>query len=618
MVDQTLNQTTARGAVLASDVIPVLPFGGLGLLNATAAQVRTYVLAGSGSQTGLSVITPSGDTTGATDTAAINTALATGFDVYLSAGVYYTNATLNINTTAQHGQRLYGAGATSSTGLGTGTTIRPTSAVTTAVQIDGTPYAGYMQSVAVDDMTFDMVNMTDVATNTAIKQVQAFDCRYSRVRTINFGTVKRSWIFNAGAYTTTLYECIGNFVEATGISDANGVTTINFINFDGNQVKMRYAGNMRFFGGAFQGTGTTKFYLRNTFNVELATDVEGTGVFLDVDGSVNSLFSRCQLQGFFGTYMTGTPAPHSMLFDQQNNYNTYPFSMGVGGFRLNNQSVAGSSSILSGGVAAQYYLDMGRTGADLRTGVAGAVNDFLSGTVAGDAAVFTVGATALWLGAAQIPQVKITSTGFNTFGTGTLQQGIVLIKPTADGDVLTAKNAAATIVFDINTTATASNSTFACVNGSGIIGYTDSFTTQSFRLIGSTGQAIFRSEAITPATDGASIFSLSNAAAAPVFVIGTNATVANSTVAINNGVILSGYSDNSATLKWSFNSANGTYKQTPTVVGSLPAAATVGSGARHFVTDANATTTAGIGAVVVGGGANIVPVYSDGTNWRIG
>ena len=50
-------------------------------------------------------------------------------------------------------------------------------------------------------------------------------------------------------------------------------------------------------------------------------------------------------------------------------------------------------------------------------------------------------------------------------------------------------------------------------------------------------------------------------------------------------------------------------------VSTLPSAATAGSGAKAFVTDANATTFA---SVVAGGGANAVPVYSDGTNWRIG
>jgi hypothetical protein len=56
-------------------------------------------------------------------------------------------------------------------------------------------------------------------------------------------------------------------------------------------------------------------------------------------------------------------------------------------------------------------------------------------------------------------------------------------------------------------------------------------------------------------------------------------------------------------------------KTQSTTVASLTAAGTAGAGARSFVTDANATTFA---SVVVGGGSNGVPVYSDGTNWRIG
>jgi hypothetical protein len=60
----------------------------------------------------------------------------------------------------------------------------------------------------------------------------------------------------------------------------------------------------------------------------------------------------------------------------------------------------------------------------------------------------------------------------------------------------------------------------------------------------------------------------------------------------------------------------GTYSKTgSTTVGALPAAGTAGAGARYFVTDANATTFL---SVVAAGGANKVPVVSDGTNWRIG
>lgn len=42
------------------------------------------------------------------------------------------------------------------------------------------------------------------------------------------------------------------------------------------------------------------------------------------------------------------------------------------------------------------------------------------------------------------------------------------------------------------------------------------------------------------------------------------------------------------------------------------------TGMRAFVTDSNTALTAGIGAIVAAGGSNVVPVFCDGTNWRIG
>lgn len=60
---------------------------------------------------------------------------------------------------------------------------------------------------------------------------------------------------------------------------------------------------------------------------------------------------------------------------------------------------------------------------------------------------------------------------------------------------------------------------------------------------------------------------------------------------------------------------SGAVKTSAVTVAGLAAASSAGAGARHFVTDATATTFA---SIVAGGGANGVPVYSDGTNWRIG
>ena len=54
---------------------------------------------------------------------------------------------------------------------------------------------------------------------------------------------------------------------------------------------------------------------------------------------------------------------------------------------------------------------------------------------------------------------------------------------------------------------------------------------------------------------------------------------------------------------------------TPIAVASLPSAATAGAGARYCVNNALAPV---FGSTVAGGGAVNVPVYSDGTNWKVG
>jgi hypothetical protein len=53
----------------------------------------------------------------------------------------------------------------------------------------------------------------------------------------------------------------------------------------------------------------------------------------------------------------------------------------------------------------------------------------------------------------------------------------------------------------------------------------------------------------------------------------------------------------------------------PVTVANLPSAVTSGVGARAFVTDSSVST---FGTTVAGGGSIKVPVYSDGTNWKVG
>lgn len=66
--------------------------------------------------------------------------------------------------------------------------------------------------------------------------------------------------------------------------------------------------------------------------------------------------------------------------------------------------------------------------------------------------------------------------------------------------------------------------------------------------------------------------------------------------------------------------AGGAMRIVATTYANIPLATTVGIGAQVWITDSGtAYSGANIGTIIsVGGGANLVPLYSDGTNWRIG
>ena len=79
-------------------------------------------------------------------------------------------------------------------------------------------------------------------------------------------------------------------------------------------------------------------------------------------------------------------------------------------------------------------------------------------------------------------------------------------------------------------------------------------------------------------------------------------------------------------LRLHFNQLDNTLKQfdsdspvipptTVFTVATLPSASTSGVGARSFVSDSAGYS---FGSTVVGSGGVAVPVYSDGTNWKVG
>jgi hypothetical protein len=62
---------------------------------------------------------------------------------------------------------------------------------------------------------------------------------------------------------------------------------------------------------------------------------------------------------------------------------------------------------------------------------------------------------------------------------------------------------------------------------------------------------------------------------------------------------------------------SGGVQQSPVTVSNLPAAAS-STGYRYMVSDSTVAASGNFGATVAGSGSNVVPVFSDGTNWLIG
>lgn len=121
-----------------------------------------------------------------------------------------------------------------------------------------------------------------------------------------------------------------------------------------------------------------------------------------------------------------------------------------------------------------------------------------------------------------------------------------------------------------------------------------------------------------PVTNGGALGSPSSVGTLPAFTLGgTVSGGGNNINNVNVGVVTPGTGAFTSITGTSVNLTS--FLTTGIVTVSLLPTCNSGSkSARLFVTDATAALTAGIGAVVAGGGANNVPIVCDGTNWRIG
>ena len=100
-------------------------------------------------------------------------------------------------------------------------------------------------------------------------------------------------------------------------------------------------------------------------------------------------------------------------------------------------------------------------------------------------------------------------------------------------------------------------------------------------------------------------------------LVGLDVPFKQADIRFNNGVELVANTANAVSINGNV-TVGIVVKSTAALYSALPSATTTGAGSRAFITDGNLVAAGNFGALVTGSGANNVPVYSDGTDWRIG
>ena len=240
LAGEPLSSLAPRGAVQATDQLPILPANAPVLESTTAGAILGYV------QNYPANIVCDGVHD---DTAAIQAAITSGVSFALPPGTCVISAPLVVSTASSHGQSIRGAGETAADGAGSGkTVIRPTAAVHTAMLIDGSPFGGYVQGFSVEGLSLDMVNMP--GGSRGFSQLQAYDTHYSKIRVMH-DAGKTSWNFGPGAYTTSLNDVQGSLVYCLG-NGVNNPTTITLVNPDIGGLNLEQCANVTSIGGSIQ------------------------------------------------------------------------------------------------------------------------------------------------------------------------------------------------------------------------------------------------------------------------------------------------------------------------------------------------------------------------------
>lgn len=481
-----------------------------------------------------------------------------------------------------------------------------------------------------------------------------------------------------GTQTTTLLD---NFTSALkGLTPASGGGTTNFLRADGTWTApgSGTAANPTASVGLTTVNGSASTYMRSDAAPPLDVSIAPTwtGAHIHTPGSSIVAVTINAVGGFNGLIVNGSSSggiASFVGFDSAHSVSTYKSGAtnigqigdrnAVSGGAINDFAVraAGALALTTGGSIERVVVDgfgkitinapssgVALTVTSVSTSTAIAMGDgavatpglsFISDT---DSGVYRIGANNIGVGVNGAKVLDISTTGLGVTGTmvasgaisGTNLSSSGGANPTAsiglaavNGSAITfmRSDGAPAISQSISPTWTG-NHTFSATSGVPItitspssgaaMSITGASSTSSIIVINagtSGGAGIKAYDGVLTYIFGAGILAsgtwsvYDNTHSAERFII---SSAGNITInAPSSGVALT--VNGSASFTAPVGLANYT-------VAGLPSAATAGSGAIAFVTDATLGISAGLGLTPIGGGANKVPVYSDGSAWKIG
>jgi hypothetical protein len=401
--------------------------------------------------------------------------------------------------------------------------------------------------------------------------------------------------------TTVVLAGSGGGISASGTVQAGNILTAGVVSATGNVTGNYFIGN----GALLSGVSTTSSNINNgTSNVTVVSS--GGNVTTGVAGTSNVVVVAST-----GQYVTG------IVSASGNVYGNYIVSgSGIGGNITGANVISGNTFnaitvSASGNITGNYFIGNG----SLLTGISGGsggganiANGTSNVTVVSSGGNITtgVGGTANVIVIATTGQyiTGLTSVSGNITAGNILTAGLMSSTGNAiHGNITTAGLASVTgnVTAGNILTAGLMSSTGNAIHGNiltaGLISATGNATAGNILtagLISATGN-IYGNAFISTGNGAGSLSGTGNITGGNLISTGIISTAGN---IYGGNIINAGLAQNRLY-----------------TVATLPAATTAGNGTRAFVTDGNTTT---FYANVGSGGANNVPVFSDGTSWRVG